>query len=71
VTTEKLTKEQSLTITSRLVGIVNRLFAGGTQYGVDWPTLYACYPAKAQVLRRLAAARRANHHNPRSESCES
>ena len=48
-----LTKCQCIEIYNRLIDRVYRLFAGGTQYGVDWPTLYVCYPTIAKVIIRL------------------
>lgn len=32
-----------------------RLFEGGTQYGIDWPTVCMVAPAWAAVLRALVA----------------
>jgi hypothetical protein len=51
----RLTRGQCEDIYERLYDTIMRLFVGGTQYGVDWPTLYMIYPAKARVIRRLQA----------------
>lgn len=38
-----------------IVGACYRDAAGGTQYGIDWPTLYAVWPDRASELQALRA----------------
>lgn len=32
---------------------IERAFAGGLRYGIDWPTLLACEPGLADCLRSV------------------
>lgn len=50
---------------SRLVDSYNKIIdkvyadcAGGTKYGVDWPTLCALFPARAKAIRNIRALAR-------------
>jgi hypothetical protein len=43
----------------RYNAIVNACYRdarGGTQYGIDWPTLYATWPDRAAEIKALKAA---------------
>lgn len=61
----RLTAEQFAELCRRWQVKVYRAFQGGTQYGVDWPTLNACYPKLARIGRKL----RTEAHRRATVSC--
>jgi hypothetical protein len=48
--------DQLETLEERVHANLERKFAGGTMYGVDWPTLWAVYPHLASRLRQIKLA---------------
>ncbi len=65
MTLEKLTQPQLNRLFRRIQERIQRAFAGGTRYGVDMPTLWACHPGLATAYMNTynelkARYRRAN-----------
>jgi hypothetical protein len=50
---QKLTDQQLLTLFERLLDRIYRAFDGGTQYGVDLPTLALCEPRLYRAYLRI------------------
>lgn len=51
----KLTKDLIRHAFNRLMANTRRLFEGGLQFGLDWPTLRVTYPARYKAFKRLDA----------------
>jgi hypothetical protein len=49
----RLTSAQCNIIAGRIVDSFYRDAAGGTQYGVDWPTARVLWPRRCRVFDRL------------------
>ncbi len=50
-----ITMERLVAAHDRIMDKVYSDLAGGTQYGVDYPTLVALFPARAIALKRIRA----------------
>lgn len=50
----KITRLRIVRVYDRILDKTYKDFTGGTQYGVDMPTLRAVYPARAKALDTLS-----------------
>ncbi len=61
----KLTREQLRSIGERIILRFWDACAGGTQYGLDWPTMRVLFPRECRVFDRLRQAFKATHRDAR------
>lgn len=53
---DRLTPTQLQTLGARIISRFYAACSGGTQYGCDWPTMWALFPRECRVYRRLRVA---------------